>query len=166
MRYVYLAGPITGVRAAEAQDWRNDPLFRRELQLAGWEPLSPFDGIKGYAEQTVEGDGPIPGWFEDKVDGKGAAMKAFTKDVTYIQEAAAVLANFNGARHASVGTMCELGYAYGLKKPIVVVMDRSHPNVHDHPFVIGPSDFVVPTLADAIGELKYLGQLMQEPQYA
>jgi nucleoside 2-deoxyribosyltransferase len=42
-----------------------------------------------------------------------------------------VLVNLLGAKTVSVGTVWELGVAYTLRKPVVLVMERDNP--HNHP---------------------------------
>lgn len=167
VRYVYLAGPITGTAALDAQEWRQNQVLHDALRLQMWEPLSPFDGILGYSQQDVEEEhsAAVPAWFEDSALGEGAALKAVNKDFLYITHASAVLANFTGASHASIGSCVELGYAYGLGKPIISVIE-SEDNIHYHPFPVGVSVAVVPTLEAAVVELQAIGRKLTEPPYA
>lgn len=151
MNTVYLAGPITGLSYAASNEWRNDT-FKAKVRVAGWEPLSPFDGAFGQKAEVVEHDEPLQAWFE------GDPEASVVKDLLYIDKSNAILANLTDTSKASIGTCMEIGYAFGKsykydhKTIIVVGPDR----VHDHPFIKVMATNLVPTLDDAVEVLRAL----------
>jgi nucleoside 2-deoxyribosyltransferase len=164
MNLAYLIGPITGLTAGEAQDWRTDPWFTTALRALGWKPLSPFDGLGFYPEQKYDKDAVLDSWFEDEHLGKNAAAKAVWKDLFFIDSAKVAIANLSGAERASIGSVSEITYCFSTQTPVITVLDKE--GVHDHPFVCELSTFVVPTLEDAVDQLRLLTKQMKEPQYA
>lgn len=140
-RFVYLAGPITGQTFDEAADWRE--AFLDQLFSVGLMGLSPMRGLEKFRVP-----GPLPSTFDE---GKAAMLR----DLYDIRRSDAVVVNLLGAERVSVGTMCELGYAYALGKFIVVVMNDVNP-WHDHLFVHEMASQVVPTLDDALDVLAVL----------
>jgi len=76
------------------------------------------------------------------------------RDFNDILTCDAVLANFTGATRASIGTCWEMGAAYALRKPVIVVMEPE--NIHDHPFITQTATYVFAELDEAIDALFYL----------
>lgn len=60
----------------------------------------------------------------------------------------AVLMNLSGADKVSIGTMIEVGWADAFRKPIVLVLEKDNPHVHD--MVTEIAGFRVGTLEDGI----------------
>ncbi len=141
---VYLAGPMTGVRLQKAMAWRQ---YVKERLPSCFKTRNPL-----LSEQQVEGNAKIPKEIETGIFGKG---KAFTrKDKNDVRRASLVFINFIGATEVSIGTICELAWAYLFGVPTVVVIDRK--NVHWHPFIIEMADVIVDNLDDGINAVKAL----------
>jgi len=133
MKTVYLAGPITGLTFEGAADgWR----AQVPALLPGVRCLSPLRGIETLAREYL----PVK-----HVSGDDA-KQIVTRDFNDIKTCDALLVNFLGAERVSIGTCWELGAAYTLQKPVVVVMEPAWANVHDHAFVHHTAMVVVPTL--------------------
>lgn len=137
---VYAGGPITGLRAEDAIDWREDS--KEYLAEHGIRILSPLRG-KGYLllEKTTIKDS-----YEDKILSKEKAIT--TRDRFDVMRCDAVLMNFVGADKVSKGSIMELGWADAWRKPIVLAMESG--NVHDHAMVRAVSGYIVPTLEEAL----------------
>jgi nucleoside 2-deoxyribosyltransferase len=139
---VYLAGPISGLVYAGAQDWRDGvaaELFNRGL--IGYSPLRAKSYLKskGVIEQGYEGH-PL------------STDRGITSRDRYdVMSCDAVLFNFLGSGdRISVGTLIEMGWADAFRKPSVVVMEPALQNKHDHPMLRECTGFRVTTLSEAI----------------
>ncbi len=143
MRYVYLGGPITGQTFDEAADWRDGFDINLSIADCDWQVLSPMRGKEQFRMK-----GALPSTFDE---GRAAVLR----DLYDIGRSDAVLVNLHGATRVSIGTMCELGYAYALGKFTLVVM---HPMnvVHDHVFVHELASQIVPDLDAALDVLRVL----------
>lgn len=140
---VYLGGPITGRTWEEAAAWRASAAH--ELFRVGWKYLDPMRGEAeqfGFAEKDV-----LPSTFAGD---REAAMR----DVFDIERSSVILVNLEGSTRVSIGTMCELGYAYARGKFIITVLPTG--DTHDHLFVKAMSSAVVGSLTEAINMLKGL----------
>lgn len=141
-KFVYLAGPITGLTYEEARyGWRK--VFQDGLERKGSNAkvLSPMrhEGHLAEVKGPLEKDYPSHLFSHPKM--------IVTKDFLDIDVSSIVVANFTGATRPSIGTVAEIGYAAAKGKPIVVIMEED--NLHNHPFVTVPST-VVDNLDDAI----------------
>lgn len=154
-RYVYLAGPISGLTYDEATDWRENDTFCFDIECSGFTPLSPMRGKEQFRDA-----GRLASTFEND----GAAV---ARDLYDIRRSDVVLVNLLHAKRVSIGTMCELGYAHALAKFIIVVMNPTvlkdnrgleykADALHDHLFVHELASQVVPTLDDALSVLERL----------
>lgn len=158
MKYVYLCGPITGLTGSEANEWRQDPELLQAIEDAGWVGLSPFDGIDGYSPQVYGDDQALDAWFEDENIGEDAARMAVHKDTHYIDRSAAVIANLKHSKVPSIGSICELSYAYATKTPVIVVGPDKN---HDHPFIHEFAWWVANHMDEAVGLLPTLGIMIE-----
>jgi nucleoside 2-deoxyribosyltransferase len=142
MRAVYVAGPIKGTSYEQATHWR---LLAADLLGANVEVLDPMRRSEALAGETsLSGTYADPLW----------QQKAFVnRDLFDIARADAVLAYLSEATTVSIGTMCEFGYAYALRKPIVTVLNS---DIHDHPFVRELSTFLTPEFGEACDFLRAL----------
>jgi nucleoside 2-deoxyribosyltransferase len=140
---VYLGGPITGLTWDDAAAWRSHAAH--ELFRSGWKYLDP---MRGEAEQFgFTSTDILPSTFAG--DGE-----AHARDLFDIDRATVGLFNFTGSERASLGSACEIGYAYARGLYIVSVVPEG--NVHDHLFVNGLSGAVRSSLDDALGLLRGL----------
>lgn len=135
---------MTGVRLKKAMAWR---LYVKQRLPACFKTRNPI-----LSERRAEGDRKIPKENKSGLLGKG---KTFTrKDKNDVKRSSLVFINLLGAEQVSIGTICELAWAYIFGVPTIVVIDRK--NVHWHPFVIEMADVVVDNLDDGINAVKAL----------
>lgn len=149
---VYLAGPITGLSYDGARNgWRT--LFANLVpeHIRCLSPMRAKDFLE--SEQMLRGD---PGMYPHKV--LATPKGILERDFNDVRTCDAVVANFLGAERASIGTCCEFGFAYALRKPVVMVIEPGQegligsargPNPHFHAFLTEIAGYVVPTLDEA-----------------
>lgn len=124
MKYlVYLAGPITGCTYEGANDWREYAQRAFAPNIAG---LSPMRG-----KEYLKNQGAMPHTYEHILSTQQAIMG---RDMFDVRRCDMLLVNMLGAKVVSVGTVLEIGAAYALNKPVVLVMEKEG-NPHDHPMV-------------------------------
>lgn len=149
MKHVYLAGPITGLEFDEAKDWRDE--FIEKLARRGWNGLSP---MRDKEEFRIKGK--LSAFFDE-----GAA--AVDRDLRDIEKSEAVIINFRDAAAVSLGSSAEMGYAYALGRPIIVVVEgdpgewNKRPegaNPHHHVFTEYMATAIVSSLDDALRALE------------
>jgi nucleoside 2-deoxyribosyltransferase len=136
---VYLAGPISGLTFAGAQEWRNEFTRRVDSRIKAYSPLRGKDyladlGIleQSYATFPLSTDQGLT--TRDRYDCMGADLVVF-----YLL----------GAQRISVGTMIEMGWCDAARKPAVLVIEKEG-NPHDHPMVRQTVPFRVDNLDDAL----------------
>ena len=159
MRYVYLAGPMTGLTHEEADGWRSNALLHDILNKNGWQILSPTDAkekpwlMEKYAENVMPARVP-----------HALERREVQLDLDHIHAASAIIANLQGAKIVSIGTVCEVAYAYAIGTPIIVVDDDD--SLHDHMFIRQMAASTVADLSAAVDKLLTLGKKLVEPAYA
>jgi len=144
---VYLAGPMSGLTFAQANEWREfvTDFFDWEMEF-----LNPMRG-----KENVFGDGTVEGHKDyGHLDLMSSIQTIIARDTLDVRRCDVVLANFTGSKDVSIGTIFELGYAAALNKPVVAIVPKG--NVHDHIFVTHPSAVVVETLEQGIDSLASL----------
>jgi|HubBroStandDraft_1064217.scaffolds.fasta_scaffold144307_1 nucleoside 2-deoxyribosyltransferase len=136
---VYLAGPISGLTFAGAQEWRNEFTRRVDSRIKAYSPLRGKDYLAGlgileqsYANFPLSTDQGLT--TRDRYDCMGADLVVF-----YLL----------GAQRISVGTMIEMGWCDAARKPAVLVIEKEG-NPHDHPMVRQTVPFRVDNLDDAL----------------
>lgn len=145
MHTVYLAGPIAGRSGSQACAWRE--YAQSCLGTLGIRSLSPMRN-----KHALRFADRISTDFHDYKDlGHFYTAKGImARDFGDVQRADALLVNLLGCESVSIGTVMELAWAYQLRKPVVVAMEKEG-NPHDrHPMVAEAIPFRVETLADAI----------------
>ena len=146
-RSVYLAGPITGLTYAEAQDgWR--AVAEEWGGLHGVRMLSPLRGKEylrdvGRLEKQYLHLSPL-----------SSPHGIVHRDFNDVRNADCILANFLDATGASIGTAFEFGAAFALRTPIITVREKG--SVHDHPFITIPSTYVFDNMDEALDALAFL----------
>lgn len=142
---VYLAGAIAGLQFDSATDWRFQA--KHALNERGIEALDPMR-----AKNALSSRGQISNNFHD-YEANGAFFTSrgiMTRDFNDVKTCDALLVNLLGLVKPSLGTVMELGWAYALQKPAIVVIERSG-NPHDnHPMIHEAMRFRVETLEEAI----------------
>jgi len=144
---VYLAGPITGMTYAEAQDgWRQEAAIL--LANVGVIALTPLRG-KDY----LRSEGPLEKQYLN-LSPLSSPQGIVRRDFNDVRTVDAILANFLDADRASIGTCWELGAAYALRTPVIAVVEKG--SVHDHPFVTQTAAYTFDNMPEALSALCYL----------
>lgn len=150
---VYLAGAIAGLEFDDVTDWRL--LAAHTLRDRGIETLNPMRAKNALGAQN---NGRISTDFRD-YEGNGAFFTSrgiMLRDSSDVRRCDALLVNLLGLRKPSLGTIMELGWAYLLAKPAVVVIEEQG-NPHDnHPMIFEAMPFRVTTLDEAIDSVAVL----------
>ena len=131
-KFIYLAGPIAGLTESEATEWRHEV---RSLPLR-CEPLEPG--------MVYTDDGAT-----DKMWSDPRAINA--KNWLDTESADLVLAYLPkemNDRRPSIGTIIEIGWTIGLKKPLIVVSDDEQ--ILNHPLIECNAAWRFDNLPDAI----------------
>ena len=113
-KFVYLAGPIEGCNKEEITIWRNKC-------YVGF--LENIIGINPYRAESE------PNTEETR---KRIVMKNYM-DVTSSDLILATMPREINNRRPSYGTTMEIGWAYSMQKPVVIVSDDLE--IHDHPLL-------------------------------
>jgi len=124
MDCIYLAGPIKGCTYDGATQWRVDATKR--LTEGGWQVLSPMAG-KAY----LKDEGTLGDYYDQFPASTNAAI--VTIDAGRVQASDALLIYLKGATERSIGTICELAWAWWNHKAIVIVMEKG--GVHEHGWI-------------------------------
>lgn len=137
---VLLAGPIAGCTQSEAKDWRD--YVSAKIALFGIIGVSPLR-----CEHLV---GPV--YSLNHPDPRfGTARAISSKNFFDMQSCDMVLAYLPLAlnmKRPSYGTIIELGWAFALRKPTILVTDDKY--VREHPVINACSAWVLDNLEDAI----------------
>lgn len=135
---VYIAGPISGLSY-------DDVVSRHKTQVTffesmGFHVLYPMLG-KGYLrnEETFKNRG-----YNTPISTNRAIV---SRDNWMVHQSDIVFADLTPADHVSIGTVCEISWAFELHKHIVVVM--SEDNIHQHAFVTNQANIVFNNLEQA-----------------
>jgi nucleoside 2-deoxyribosyltransferase len=147
-RSVYAGGPITGLSCDEAIEARD----RLERLLPDWvQLLSPMrnkEHLKG--ETVLHSLGYNRDTFETAAQHLATSKGIVARDTFDFKRAGIMIADFTrGKDRASIGTVCEMGIAYALGKPIIVVLPTAD-NVHNHAFVLELASYVVKSIDEAV----------------
>ena len=141
---VYLAGPIAGLTYDDALDWRAQAAT--DLARYGIEALSPMRAKDALVDRTISTN------YRDyaKSGPFYTSRGIITRDYNDVKRSDVLLVNLLGLRKQTTGTVMELGWAFAMQKPTVVVIEPSG-NVHDsHPMLVETFDFRVATMEEAI----------------
>lgn len=141
---IYLAGPIANTDRLDAFNWRAHT--QQKLRDEGVRVLSPLRAKGELASADIGTDCRA---YQEK--GIFFTTKGImTRDYNDVQMADALIVNLWGAKSISIGTVMELGWAYMLRKPAVVLMEPEG-NPHDnHPMMHEAISFRVETLEEAV----------------
>ena len=137
---VYLAGPIVGHTKAEANDWRNYVNERLAPGIKGVSPLRAQPKVTGKYKMEYKGD---------KLHGAATAIAGKNVlDVRKCDLTLVYLPEEQVKEKPSYGTAIEIGIAYTLNKPIIVVTDNKLLSLH--PLIHECANWVIDDLDDAI----------------
>jgi nucleoside 2-deoxyribosyltransferase len=140
-KYIYLAGPIAGLTEEEATTWRNDVDLMLPDNIVGISPLR-CEPLRPGMVYTDDGA-------TDKMWSDPRAINA--KNWLDTESADLVLAYLPkemNDRRPSIGTIIEIGWSIGLKKPLIVVSDDEQ--IMDHPLIECNAAWRFKTLDEAI----------------
>lgn len=140
MRYVYLAGPMTGLPYQKALSWRtafvdgwhrrihDHPRDRYDSALRDVEFLDPLRGLVAtYGnEATIYDKGEFP----------ATAEYGRQRDMMDIRRSdIVVVSGLTEVQRVSIGTMMECGMAMAWGKPLLLVGRGLYHSIHDHPWL-------------------------------
>lgn len=137
MPVIYLAGPITGLAYDESEDWR---IQARKI-LPEW--IATATPLRGKQYLREHGKLPAFGYGKKPLSTNKGIV---TRDSYDVRNCDMILMNLLDAKRISVGTMIEMGWAYGYGTPIVLVMEPG--NIHEHAMTFEIPGYIVPTLEE------------------
>lgn len=149
MRFkVYLAGAITGLSWEEVR-----ARFREASELLssiGYDVLNPLAGKGHLARETsLKATGYKHPTSTDRA--------IVGRDYWMVQQADIILCNLANSKSVSIGSVCELAWAYSQHKHVIVVMEQQ--NIHQHSFVKEMADMVFETDDEAYRYLRRLSAM-------
>jgi len=137
---IYLAGAMSGLTYADAQEWRDTAIqLLNEYGLTGYSPLR---GTGKELGQTVIEGSPNTNVF---LTSKGIV----SRDHFDVKTSDAILINLLGTERVSIGTVMEIALAWEYRIPVVLICEET--NIHwSHPFVNEMVSYRVDTLQDGV----------------
>jgi len=137
-KYIYLAGPIAECTYGEANDWRNEVSEKLNPNIIGISPLrcEPMQG-------ETYGPGNDP-----RFNAPGAIAAKNWYDTETCDLVLAFLPKELNNRRPSYGTIIEIGWAIGLRKPLIVVTDDEY--LANHPLIKAKANWVFNDFQNAV----------------
>lgn len=174
-KQVYLAGPIVGVPYGEARSgWRRD--FAHAVRGDGEWHTEPSD-VTGHSNsgrheathphihfyspmrgrKLMDADVVVQPGMEFVIDDPLENAKSMlARDTNDVRHSDMVVVNLLGAKRAALGTTAEMGFAYALNIPILLIMEKDQSVFHHHGFVIGMASYWVDNVEDAVDVVRTL----------
>ena len=140
-KFIYLAGPIAGCTQEEANEWREYVRSMLPHAIVGISPLR-CEPLKEGMLYTEEGASPKM-WS----DPRAIATKNWL-DTESCDLVLAYLPKELNEKRPSYGTVIEIGWAIGLRKPLIVVSDDKQ--LMDHPLIKHNASWRLDSLDDAV----------------
>jgi len=140
-KYVYLAGPIAGCTESEGNGWRNDVNFMLPDNIIGISPLR-CEPLKEGMVYTDDG-ATDPMWSDARAINAKNWLDTESADLVL-----AYLPKYMNDRRPSIGTIIEIGWAIGLRKPLIVVSDDEY--MMEHPLIQRNASWRLDNLDDAV----------------
>lgn len=137
MVLIYLAGGIGGLSYQEATGWRSEVSYI----LGKFSGIGTLDPMR--AKESLSGEKTIANTYQAL---GFTGREIFDRDLADIRSANVLLVNLL-PNPTSLGTLFELGYAYSLGKPCVVVCP---PHYLDHPFISQSAKYLTTDLYQAL----------------
>jgi len=141
---IYLAGPITGLSWQEATEWRVSAIERfKDMSKDGkrYIALSPLRGKEYLSEETAIKDS-----YEHHQISTPKMINS--RDMFDVRRSNLLIVNLKNAKRVTIGTMLEVGAAYILNTPIIVIMEPD--NIHKHAMLGEQATAIVSDLDTAI----------------
>jgi len=128
---IYLAGYISGKKLKECIEWRK--YLRTYYASKGWS-IVWLDPLKGLTARDIEPHAIVH------------------RDYNSVKKANLIVANLNtfGQERPSVGTFCELAWAWEQKKPIVIITEKEY--YIKHPFINYFASWIVKNVEEVVGK--------------
>ena len=139
-KFIYLAGPIAGCTQEEANEWREYVRSMLPHAIVGISPLR-CEPLKEGMTYTEEGASPKM-WS----DPRAIATKNWL-DTESCDLVLAYLPKELNEKRPSYGTVIEIGWAIGLRKPLIVVSDDKY--LMEHPLIKHNASWRLDNLEDA-----------------
>ena len=118
-KYIYLAGPIAGLNEQEATEWRKGVVDTLPHGIVGISPLR-CEPLKQGMVYTDDG-ATDPMWSDARAINAKNWLDTESADLVL-----AFLPKEMNERRPSIGTIIEIGWAIGLRKPLIVVSDDEY----------------------------------------
>lgn len=145
MRYVYLAGPISGKDYREATDWREWVRSHLAPGLVGVSPMRMKEWYKDHDPKSDTAYEWLRGIDEAAYLLSGETHAIGHRDFMDVKRADMVMANLLGEEGSpSRGTDLEIGWAIAFRTPVVIVTQDEA--IIKHPLFRTHVAFIVPTL--------------------
>ena len=160
-RYVYLAGPMTGIPNDKARDWRQAIIegfdaFKRDASLrtgdAGVLDVTFLDPLRGLVathghDRTIYDKGEFP----------ATAEYGRQRDMMDIRRCDLVIVGgLDTGNRVSIGTMMEMGMCMAWGKPMILQAVGLTHTLHGHPWVMQGTQFRTHNPEDTVKLLHYL----------
>ena len=140
-KYIYLAGPIAGLTEVEAIEWRGWVRERLPHGIVGISPLR-CEPLKEGMVYTDDG-ATAPMWSDARAINAKNWLDTESSDLVL-----AYLPKEMNDRRPSIGTIIEIGWAIGLRKPLIVVSDDEY--MMEHPLIQRNASWRLENLEDAV----------------
>ena len=137
-KYIYLAGPIAQCNYQEANDWRSYVRDKLHTNIIGISPLRC---------EPMEGETYGPG-NDPRYNPPGAIAAKNWYDTEKCDLILASMPRELNQRRPAYGTTIEIGWAIGLKKPIILVTDDEY--LTEHPLIRANVNWVFEDFQNAI----------------
>ena len=140
-KFIYLAGPIAGLNETEATTWRDEVHEKFPYNIVGISPLrcEPLKEGMTYTEPGAVD----PMWSDPRAIAAKNWLDTESADLVL-----AYLPKEMNDRRPSIGTIIEIGWAIGLRKPLIVVSDDDY--VLEHPLIQRNASWRFDNLDDAV----------------
>jgi len=140
---VYLSGGMRGLTGAEARRWRDlaSRLLRENYNIGVLDPMRDLRAIADtdVIRATYDSHNPF-------LSNTGMLHR----DYLDVQRCSGVLVNLLNHTQTSIGSIIEVGWAYALRKPIVVVLEKNDVLYGDHPLLQATISYRVTTVEDGV----------------
>ena len=152
---VYLAGFMSNEYLEETMGWRRK--IREQYSMKGW-PITWLDPYNGKEVNTIRDNGL-------KSDISPHAI--LHRDYLSVSQADIIVANLNtfGSTRTPTGTLCEIAWAWQMRKPIILITDD--PQYINHPFTSYFASAIYPTVEAMLEDkaINYFYQGMHNAVY-
>jgi nucleoside 2-deoxyribosyltransferase len=146
---IYIAGPITGMTGEEVINYFDGTA--EALEHIGYDVYQPMTA-KGFFRNEVEF---IPSGYQMPISTDRAI---FGRDHWMVSMCDIFWANLlKGSERVSIGTVCELAWAFELRKHTILTLNKV--NVHRHAFVLQMADIVFASEEETFDYLEKLSRM-------